>query len=74
MSNVVRIESLISFHLSKVSKAKFSLLYDISLVRNWRRKLKLITLGSERVKPALSFENTEYSGTFGKFKVHANTP
>ena len=28
----------------------FSILYDISLVRNWKRKLKLITLGSERVK------------------------
>ena len=29
MSDVVRIDSLISFHLSKLSKAKFSLLYDI---------------------------------------------
>ena len=39
-----------NFHLSKGAITKFSILYDISLVRNWKRKLKLITLGSERVK------------------------
>ena len=49
MSDVVRIDSSISFHLSKLSNAKFSILYDISLVRDSKRKLKLITLGSERV-------------------------
>ena len=54
MSDVVRIDSLISFHLSKLSNAKFSILYDISLVRHWKRKLKLITLGSGTV-------NTIYS-------------
>ena len=41
----------INFHLSKLSIAKFSILYDISLVRDWKRKLKLITLASEGVKP-----------------------
>ena len=46
----MRNDCSISFHLSKLSIAKFSILYDISLVRDWRRKLKLITLGSERVK------------------------
>ena len=43
----------INFHLSKLSTAKFSILYDISLVRNWKRKLKLITLGSERVNEGI---------------------
>ena len=37
------------FHLSKLSIAKFSILYDIPLVKDWKRKLKLITLESERV-------------------------
>ena len=50
LSDVVRNDCSINFHLSKLSIAKFSILYDISLVRDWRRKLKLITLGSERVK------------------------
>ena len=50
MSDVVRIDISISFLLSKLSNAKFSILYDISLVRDWKRKLKLITPGSERVK------------------------
>ena len=46
----MRIDSSISFHLSKLSNAKFSILYDISLVRDWKRKSWLITAGSERVK------------------------
>ena len=50
MSNVVRIDSSTSFHLSKLSNAKFSLLYDVYMVRDWRRKLRLIALWSERVK------------------------
>ena len=49
LSDVVRNDCSINFHLSKLSNAKFSILYDISLVRDWKRKLKLITLGSERV-------------------------
>ena len=48
-SDIVRNDCSINFHLSKLSTAKFSILYDISLVRDWKRKLKLITLGSERV-------------------------
>ena len=52
MSEVMRIDSSVSFYLSKLSNAKFSILYDISLVRDWKRKLKLITVGSERVKGA----------------------
>ena len=47
MSDVVRIDSSISFQLSKLSNAKFSILYDISLVRDWKRKLWPITPGSE---------------------------
>ena len=51
LSDVVRLNDCsINFHLSKLSIAKFSILYDISLVRDWKRKLRLITLGSERVK------------------------
>ena len=46
----MRNDCSINFHLSKLSNAKFSILYVISLVRDWQRKLKLITLGSERVK------------------------
>ena len=46
----VRNDSSINFRLNKLSIAKFSILYDISLVRDWKRKLKLITLGSETVK------------------------
>ena len=30
MSDVVRIDSSVSFHLSKLSNAKFSILYDVS--------------------------------------------
>ena len=33
--------------------AKFSILYDIPLVSDWKRKLKSITLGSERVNKEL---------------------
>ena len=50
LSDVVRNDCSVNFHLSKLSVAKFSVLYDISLVRDWKRKFKLITLGSERVK------------------------
>ena len=54
MSDVVRIISIIgssiSFHLRKLSNAKFSILYDISLVKDWKRKLWLITPGSGRVE------------------------
>ena len=49
MSDVVRIDSSISFYLSKLSNAKFTILYNIYLVRDFKRKLKLITPGSERV-------------------------
>ena len=49
LSDVVRNDCSVNFHLSKLSVAKFSVLYDISLVRDWKRKFKLITLGSERV-------------------------
>ena len=45
----MRNDCSINFHQSKLSIAKFSILYDISLLRDWKRKLKLITLGSERV-------------------------
>ena len=48
---MVRNDCSINFHLSKLSIAKFSILYYISLVRDWKRKLKLIPFGSERVKP-----------------------
>ena len=34
MSDIVRIDGLISLHLSKVSQASFTILYDIFLVRN----------------------------------------
>ena len=65
LSDVVRNDCSINFHLSKLSIAKFSILYDISLVRDWKRKLKLITPGSERVKEGtlfsqLSSEQTIY--------------
>ena len=53
MSDVVRIDSSISFHLSKLSNAKFSILYDISLVRDWKRKSWLI-IWSERVNHSSS--------------------
>ena len=46
----MRNDCSINFHLSKLSIAKFSILYDISLVRDWKRTLELITLGSERYK------------------------
>ena len=51
MSDVVGFDSSISFHLSKLSNAKFSILYDISLVRDWKRKVWLITPGSEKGSP-----------------------
>ena len=51
MSDAVRIDSSISFHLSKLSNTKVSILYDISLARDWKRKSWLITPGSERLKP-----------------------
>ena len=50
LSDVVRNYCSVNFHLSKLSIAKFLILYDVSLVRDWKRTLKLITLGSERVK------------------------
>ena len=43
--DVMRINS---FHLSKLSNAKFSTVWYISLLRDWNRKLKLITSGSEK--------------------------
>ena len=43
LSDVVRNDCSINFHLSKLSTVKFSILYDISLVSDWKRKLKLIT-------------------------------
>ena len=49
-SVVVRNGCSVNFHLSKLSIAKFSILYDISLVRDQKRRLRLITFGSERVK------------------------
>ena len=47
LRDVVRNDCSVNFHLSKLSIAKLSILCDISLVRDWKRKLKLITLGSE---------------------------
>ena len=41
----MRTDCSVNFHLSKLSIAKFSILYDIFLVRDWKRNLKLITLG-----------------------------
>ena len=41
MSDVVRIDSLISYHLSKVSKTKFSLLYDIFVLPKLKEKIEL---------------------------------
>ena len=64
MSEVVRFDSSISFHLSKLSNAKFSILYDISLVRDWKRKLWLITLGSERVNPWSAWKYISLSNFF----------
>ena len=47
----MRNDCSINFHRSKLSIAKlFSIPYDISLVRDGKRKLKLVTFGSERVK------------------------
>ena len=52
---------------SEQTIAKFSILYDISLVRDWKRKSWLITPGSERVKqrgapPSSSlWETSEFS-------------
>ena len=40
VSDVERIDSWISFYLSKISDAKFSILYDISLVEGWREKIE----------------------------------
>ena len=45
----MRNDCSINFHLSKLSIARFSILYDISLVRDRKRKLKLITFESERL-------------------------
>ena len=39
MSDVVRDDCSINFHLSKLSNTKFSILYDISLVRDWKSYL-----------------------------------
>ena len=49
LSNVVRNDCSINFHLIKLSTAKFSILYDASLVRDGKRTLTLITVGSKRI-------------------------
>ena len=54
MSDVVRIDSSISSHLSKLSNTKFFILYDIYLVRDWKRKFWLVTPGSGRVNVVIS--------------------
>ena len=57
ISDVVRIGSIIPYHLSKLWKAKFFILCDvISLVR-LQENMKLITLGSERVTSWLFAEH-----------------
>ena len=50
LNDVLRNDCSINFHLNKLSIDKFSILYYISLVWDWKIKLKLITLGSKRVK------------------------
>ena len=55
-SDVVRNDCSINFHLSKLS---ISILYDISLVRDWKIKLKLTTVASE----------TPLNKTFGKLTL-----
>ena len=68
----MRNDCLINFHLSKLSIAKFSILCDISLVRDWKRKLKLITLGSDRVKFVLSEWSVTHShNSLGRFLLHS---
>ena len=47
---VVGIDNSVSFRLSKLSNAKFFLLYDISLVGDWKRTSWLIIPGREMVK------------------------
>ena len=59
MSDVVRNNSSISFHLSKLSNAKFSILYDMFLVRDWKRKSWQITPGSERVEKYLPISQSQ---------------
>ena len=56
ISEVVRIDSVIIFHLCKRWKAKFFILCGVTFMGGCRRNLKLITLGSERVhrRPRIS--------------------
>ena len=49
-SDVVRIGSIITFHQSKLWKAKFFILCGVIFLVRLRGNLKLITLGSERVQ------------------------
>ena len=68
MRDVERINTSTRCHLSKLSKAKFSILYDVSLVKNWRRKLKLITPGI--ILPAMSTScHQSYRGGVGDFHI-----
>ena len=56
MSEVVRIGSVIIFHLSKLWKAKFFILCDVIFLVRLQERLQeftLITLGSERVNISL---------------------
>ena len=57
LSDVVRNDCSVNFHQSKLSIAKFSILYDISLVRDWKRKLKLITPGRHGRHPGNQLYN-----------------
>ena len=67
MSDVVRLYSSISFHLRKLLNAKFSILYDISLVRDRKRNSWLITPGSERVNKQPHCKTNEDTVTFDSF-------
>ena len=69
LSDAVRSDCSISLHLSKLSIAKFSILYDISLMRDWKRTLKLITLGSERIKMLHVILNKYPELAFSRFTV-----
>ena len=50
ISEVVRISSIIIFHLRKLWRAKFFILCDVAFWWGCKGNLSLITLGSERVK------------------------
>ena len=56
MSDVARICSIITFHLSKLWKVKFSILRDVIFLWGCRGILTLITLRSERFKAELSLD------------------